>query len=257
MGFPVILSCPACRTRYIVPDSAVGASGRQVRCAACRHSWFQDAAPGDLVDRAEAASAPALQPPAPPPLPPLPIEQVTPHPVPVGPTPTASDFTVSSESGDAGFDAYAHSPPFRRRRNSARLWTYATAAIALVLTAALGGLWWYGPERTAALLGIKSAGFETPLLIMSQVHPSQRTPSGNELLPVSGRIVNSAESVQPVPDILVEILDVHGRVVYSWTIPHPAATIAPRGSLPFNSATVDPPQSAVKLRFSFIGSTPK
>ena len=52
----MILECTECHTRYLVPDSAIGADGRTVRCASCKHSWFQAGAPMlDLVARAEAA----------------------------------------------------------------------------------------------------------------------------------------------------------------------------------------------------------
>jgi len=63
----MILVCPNCATRYIVPDEAIGVNGRQVRCAACKHSWFQQGAA--LPAREESVPptppAPAVAAPAP------------------------------------------------------------------------------------------------------------------------------------------------------------------------------------------------
>lgn len=36
----MILQCPACNARYAVPDHAIGAAGRTVKCVKCAHQWF-------------------------------------------------------------------------------------------------------------------------------------------------------------------------------------------------------------------------
>lgn len=63
----MIISCPACGTRYVVPETAIGGEGRTVRCAKCKHSWFQEPKPLDLTQQADAGStngqtAPASKP---------------------------------------------------------------------------------------------------------------------------------------------------------------------------------------------------
>ena len=81
----MIIACPACATRYVVPDSAIGVEGRTVRCAKCRHSWFQDGP--ELV----APVAPAPLPPEPevtPTFPPAPVVTEEPAEAPVVPPET-------------------------------------------------------------------------------------------------------------------------------------------------------------------------
>jgi len=36
----MILQCPDCKARYLVPDSSITSAGRNVRCAKCTHTWF-------------------------------------------------------------------------------------------------------------------------------------------------------------------------------------------------------------------------
>jgi hypothetical protein len=161
----------------------------------------------------------------------------------------ANNTVVASD-----FDAYAHEPMFRPRRNPAKMWTAIAVAFALILTIAGAAAAWYGPARVLSLFGFSAGEFDVPLLIMPRTMEPSIKPNGTVLLPVSGRIVNPTDSAQPIPDILVEIRDQQGRVVYSWTIPRPAPTVAARGSVGFESATVNPPKNGTKLRFVFIGA---
>src|SRR6185295_17554211 len=71
----MILTCPSCGTQYVVKDGAIPPGGRQVRCAACKHSWHQDpeelqlatpvepgAAEPDVEDRESIAEATLIEP---------------------------------------------------------------------------------------------------------------------------------------------------------------------------------------------------
>lgn len=222
----MILSCPSCHTRYVVPDSAIGPTGRKVRCASCRHSWFQERAPLDLAAPATAAPAMPAQEPAP---------------WPEAPPPAAPETASADGREEESFT--------RPRRNPARRWTIAAIIVAILMTGAVFAIQYFGLPEIGQRIGIPVQAGDA--LSITGNAERRRLASGNELLEVRGEIVNETDQVQRVPQIRAELKDAQDRVVYSWSIAPPVAELQARGTVTFNSANVDVPRGGRRLSLTF------
>ena len=278
----MILTCPACSTKYVVKDGAIPASGRQVRCASCKHSWHQDpeeqaAEPVELTDAednystgidAPLAEAPTETLPAAPEASEAPpegdnggdYEPASPPErdawqIPMVAEPAVNqvlepDTEPASPPADDFEPFYDHEPLEQPKRGIPLL------LLVLIVVAALAALFWFlAPADIKQRIGIAEAATgETPLEEMVTNSDRQKLASGNELFAVSGRVINPTEESQPVPPLRAELLDAsQTRVIYSWTIDPPAATLAPGRSASFNSAEVDVPQGGSHLRVTLGG----
>lgn len=226
----MILECAACRTRYLVPDTAIGPEGRTVRCANCKNSWFQEGASvAALVESAAAPPPPAAAAPA-----------------------MAGAGQQAADGGNGDYDAFGYTAPFRPRRNPARRYTLIAAAAGVAMLVGVGLISRSGAAGLATQLGLIGTA-QSPLRIEQNRIDRHDLPSGSEMFAVSGRIVNPTGQKLPVADLRADLLDAQGRSVYSWTITPEARVVGPKGIVEFRSATLDVPNNGKALRLSFLG----
>ena len=125
--------------------------------------------------------------------------------------------------------------------------------VALLIAAAAAAFWFLAPADWKQRLGVADSG-ETPLQLMMTHSDLQKLSSGNELLAVSGRVINPTDEAHDVPPIQAQLRSSSGRLVYSWTIAPPARTLPPGASATFNSAEVNVPAGGDELTIT-LGSS--
>jgi predicted Zn finger-like uncharacterized protein len=298
----MILTCPNCGTQYVVKDDAIPPEGRQVRCAACKHSWHQDPQVAAAADETSLELEPAAE------TVPAPeseavgemekpveesfaeatnieprsgpeaeerafeesvIESGTDIPAEAAPAEaeaaeTQSVETVELKSATAApaaedwnepphaepapdmFSPFAENGEVEPRRRGPLI---SILIVALIVIVAAAAFWFFAPPDLEAKLGLSAAG-ASPLALVTTHMDLQQLESGNQLLTVTGRVINPTTKEQVVPPLQAQLLGRGGKVVYSWTIDPPARTLPAGASASFNSAEVNVPPGGSDLRIT-------
>jgi predicted Zn finger-like uncharacterized protein len=122
-----------------------------------------------------------------------------------------------------------------------------TILIVVVAVAVLAALFYFfAPADLKTRLGL-AAGPTSQLALIVTHRDRQQLESGNQLLTVTGRVINPTAKEQDVPPLQAQLKSRAGKVVYTWTIAPPARTLAAGASASFNSAEVNVPPGGEEL----------
>lgn len=235
----MILTCPECATRYQTDASLFTLEGRKVRCAKCGHVWFQ-APPQPGPEIAEAAVEPD-------------IEDVAEAP--------AQHSAFAPSIADDGF-APAASP--LDTTSAPRQWgevaTLAVgwAALALIVAAIgwsvvryrqdIATLW----PQTASLYRVMGLAVNTRGLAFQDKSAHYEIQGGQDVLVITGRLVNITSHDLTVPPIRIALIDADRRELYHWSVTPNPGMLGPGQAMPFQTRLPSPPPAArdIELRFA-------
>jgi predicted Zn finger-like uncharacterized protein len=220
----MIVSCSACKTRYLVDPAVLGEAGRVVRCAKCKHSWMQTP-PADLPRRLDLV--PVV--PKPPALPPAP---------------------------NFGLPVRYHAP--RRRR-----WPVAVAAAAIAGLLVGTGVGYFGREsimqtwpstkRVYELIG-EIVGIPTSNLEVQDVRLVEQPLAGLTVLVLEGKVVNTSDEPQAMPELRASLLDAQKRDLFAWTFAVDQEVVAPGEVVTFRTEAINPPGAFERPQITFVGT---
>jgi len=262
----MLIACPACATSYEIDLSALGSSGRTVRCAQCKETWF--ATPAEALATTAVATLERALPDEPP--------HAGPHPDGHFTVPFARDITPVRDDSVSIINAPAIAPeePFpaeapkfepgvpdsgetiaeSRPRQSARkgkrgaLRRLVSLPMAIVaLLAVIGAIlnWRVNIVRqlpqTASLFAAIGLPVNLRGLVFQDVKSTTEVQDGMTVLVVEGTIVNLTTRTQDVPRLRLALRNAAGHEVYAWTAVAPRPTVSSGAGVVFRTRLASPP----------------
>lgn len=228
----MILTCPACTTRYFVEDSRLGPDGRTVRCASCGASWHAEAdEPLELTSFGEegAVAREALA-----------FKPDEPAAIPAPELPKAFRAKVQQQ---------------RRVREAATagvVWAGMVSALAAVLVGA------YVFRVDVVRLYPKAAGAYAfarvpvnPTGLEIEKVRAVPAPGGVMAVSVSGEIRNVEDEASAPPPLRVTLVDKAGHKVSSRIVHVAATPLKPGKALSFSAILPDPRATADDVAVEF------
>jgi ferric-dicitrate binding protein FerR (iron transport regulator) len=169
----------------------------------------------------------------------------------VPPPPTAS-FSYQDEPDD-GYSSFSYEPPFRPRRNPAKMWTLAAAIFAVVALGSVAATAWYGlpnwmpfarPLFAEDQPGLK---FDFP----QRQQNRRQLPDNTWFFEANGTVTNTSTQSRSVPPILLVLRDSRGAVAFTAEIRPPKRVLAPGETVSINEALRPVPKKAVRAEFGW------
>jgi len=226
----MILSCPACSTRYLIDPALIGPDGREVRCAKCSHQWIEKLPPDQPppVLEPEPAAAPDQAP----------------------ETETEAEQEAEEVTYETNLPAVAQQTP---RRTSPVAW----GVLVLLIGVLVGGVvarqdiisLWPSTARLYERLGLGSPAYETVLAVRNANSTFQEE-DGKPVLVLQGEVVNISAVVQTVPSLRASLRE-NGREVQSWVFQATQSRLLPGEAASFVTRFKEPPPGATELTITF------
>ncbi|MGJ3263160.1 MAG: zinc-ribbon domain-containing protein [Salinarimonas sp.] len=271
----MLITCPSCASEYVIDPAHLRPSGRTVRCASCKTTFFAEAEPetGELIYDAPPPEAIASE-------------------DGIGQDDVDAAFAMAGDlagdvdgdlddgrddarDADAERDLVVEAQSRRARPSAAaargglgqrggrllaglgsRLGSAPVLAVVAVALLAAGVL-----ARESVVRAVPEAaglyrivGLEVNLRGVAIVEVLSRRfeEAGQRVLEVEGMLTNVSGERRPVPDLAFSLRDETETSLYSWTMEPPRGDLQPGESAPFRARLVAPPAEArqVLVRFA-------